>query len=126
MAKQKIIDKGKLYALRFPREEKPSEIVMNVEIDHRGFEGICYLTPPDHGHMIAGKVGGKTRDGFTFIADYGEGKKHRETWEFTEITYDNFKEEFYKLAYGGEQLLEQVHNTKELEDYYHSNFPDYT
>ena len=124
MARKNIVDKGKLYALRFPKDKTASEIVMNVETDREGFAGICYLTPPDRGHMINGKVEGLTWNGFSFIADQGKG--HRERWEFTEVTYDNFREEFYRIVYGGEQLLEQIHSTKELEDYYHENFPDYT
>ena len=126
MAKQKIADRGKLYTIRRPKEKTAGELVMNVETDREGFAGICYLTPPDRGHMIPGKVGDLTWDGFTFIVDYGGGKSRREKWEFIEITYDNFKSEFYRLVYGGEKLVEQFNNTKELEDYFHDNFPDYT
>lgn len=125
MAKKQIADKNKLYAIRRPQDKTASEIVMNVETDRAGFAGICYLTPPDRGHMIEGKVEGLTWDGFAFIADQGGGKDRRERWEFIEVTYDNFKKEFYKIVYGGEKLLEQVHNTQELQDYYHANFPDY-
>lgn len=120
MAK-KIANPNSLYALRFAGDREASEIVMNVETDREGFQGICYLTPPDRGHMIDGKMGDRTKDGFTFIT-----ADRQEEWEFIEVTYDNFKSKYHKLAYGGDQLLRQVNNTRELEDYYHDNFPDYT
>lgn len=126
MAKKITADPTKLYALRFHGDKEASEIVMNVETEREGFSGICYLTPPDHGHMIHGQMGKQTTDGFTFIADQGGGKKHMEEWEFTEVTYDSFREKYYKIVYGGEQLAKQFHNTQDMEDYYHANFPDYT
>lgn len=123
MAKQANVDKTKLYALRREGEKEASEIVMNTETGWHDFKGICYLTPPDRGHMIKGKVGDATDNGFMFIADRGN---RLEEWEFTEVTYDNFKEKYHKLVYGGEKLVEQCNSTKELEDYFHDNFPDYT
>jgi len=121
MARDRIADPNKLYALRFAGDKEAKEIVMNVETDREGFSGICYLTPPDRGHMIDGTMGEKTKGGFTFNST---GYKPGE-WEFAEVTYDNFKSKYHKLAYGGEQLLRQINNTRELEDYYHDNFPDY-
>ena len=57
------------------------------------------------------------------LAERGE---QSERWEFTEMTYDIFRDGFFKQVYGGGQLLEKVHNTDELVNYYYSNFPDYT
>lgn len=122
MAEKMTADPNKIYVIRFPGDEEASEIVMNVETERKGFSGICYLTPPDHGHMIQGHPEKLTKDGFIFMSTgYMPGK-----WEFTELTYDSFREKYYKLVYGGEQLVKLVHNTRELQDYYHENFPDYT
>ena len=121
MAKQGYADPQKLYAVNFP--DGASEIVMKVTTDRKGFKGICFLTPPDRGHMIKGSVETQTENGFIFLADRGG---QRERWEFSEMTYDKFKDGFYKQVYGGAQLLERIHNTEELVDYYYSNFPDYT
>lgn len=122
MAKRQTADTGKIYMIRFPGEAEAKTIAMNVDTSGKKFDGIRYLTPPDRDHMIEGKVGGQTKDGFQFTSTgYRSGK-----WEFTELTYDVLKAGFYKHIYGGEQLLEQVHNTQELQDYYHENFPDYT
>ena len=116
-----IVDRNKLYALRFPWDKEAAEIIMNAEIDRGDFKGICYLSPPAHGHMIRGKIGNKTKHGFTFIADENELQE----WEFTEVTYENLTSKYHKLVYGWDTLEEQIHSTEELEDYYHSNFPDY-
>lgn len=116
-----IVDKNKLYALRFPWDKEATEIIMNAEIGRHGFQGICYLTPPAHGHMIRGKIGNKTKYGFTFIAEEDE----QQEWEFTEVTYENLTSKYHKLVYGWNILKEQIHSTEELEDYYHNNFPDY-
>ena len=121
MTHQEYADSRKLYAIHFP--DGSSEIVMKVTTDRKGFKGVCYLSPPDHGHMINGIVETQTENGFIFLAERGE---QSERWEFTEMTYDIFKDGFFEQVYGGEQLLEKVHNTEELVDYYYSNFPDYT
>lgn len=117
MDKQPIVDPKKIYVIRMTDEKEPVSIAMNVDLAFRDFKGICYLTPPDRPHMIKGKMGKKTENGFTFIS---EGFEPGE-WEFTELTYDVLKAGFYKHIYGGKQLLEQVHSTQELQDYYHSN-----
>ena len=115
-----MIEKNGLYAIRRAEDKAATEIVMNIETDREGFNGICYLTPPCHGHMIEGEIVGETENGFSFMPD-----RQRRAWDFIRITYENFKAEFHKLAYGGEKLLEEVGSTEELEAYYHRNFPDF-
>lgn len=122
MAKLQIADPEKIYTIRMPGEKEPESIAMDVDTSGKKIDGICFLTPPDHGHAIRGKIGDRKKNGFTFIS---KGYKQGE-WEFEELTYDVLKAGFYKHIYGGEQLLELVHNTQELQDYYHENFPDYT
>ena len=116
-----MVDKNKIYACRKPKEKNAAEIVLYVDADFPGFKGICFLSPPDHGHMIRGQLGQETEDGFTFIAD--KGTYAAGEWEFIEITYDNFKQEYHKLAEGSEEILVAVSNTQELQDWYHLNFP---
>ena len=116
-----MVDKNKIYAFRWPGKKNAAEVVLYVDADYHGFKGICFLSPPNHGHMIKGQLGRKTETGFTFIADkdaYSAGD-----WEFIEITYDNFKQEYHKLVEGGEEILAAVSNTQELQDWYHLNFP---
>ncbi len=68
--------------------------------------------------MIEGRLGHKTDVGFTFISEgFAKGE-----WEFIELTYENFKDEYYKIVIGGDKILKQVSNTKELIDWYHNNF----
>ncbi len=120
MARQVKADPQKIYIYRFPNREF-LEIAMEVDTSRKKFDGICFQTTSGHGHAIKGKVGRKTESGFIFIS---EGFEPGE-WEFSELTYDVLKAGFYKHIYAGEKLLEMVHNTQELQDYYHANFPDY-
>lgn len=116
-----MVDKSKIYAYKWPGKKTAVELVLYVDADYPGFEGICFLSPPNHGHMIKGKLGKQTEKGFTFIADkeaYAAGE-----WEFIEINYNNFKQEYHKLAEGGEEILAVVSNTQELQDWYHRSFP---
>lgn len=120
MATREIADPQKIYIYRFPHTEF-LEVAMDVDISRKKFDGICFQTTSGHGHAIKGKVGRKTESGFTFVS---EGFEPGE-WEFKELTYDVLKAGFYKHLYGGERLLKKVHNTQELQDYYHEHFPDY-
>ena len=118
MAKQTgIVDNGKLYAYRLPGEKKFFDFALKVDPDYHGFKGICFVSPPRHPHMIKGKLGKKTATGFTIIADkdaYAPGE-----WEFVELTYENFRDEFCKICMdGGESVLAEVSNTEELIEFY--------
>ena len=122
MGKNSIVDKNKIYVVKMAGYEKALELAMYADPDYYGFKGICYFTPIDRGHMIRGKLGEKTDTGFTFIA--GEDSFAPGVWEFIELTYENFKNEYYKIVEAGEELLAQVSNTAELEEFYHKHFPD--
>ena len=116
---EEIVDRNKVYAVRFRENEEATDIALYAEMGYRGFEGICYLSPPERGHMIEGKLGKKTKTGFIFIAPQWRTPEI----EFIEITYENFKNEFYKVVSHPEEVLAQVSNTQELIDYYHRTFP---
>lgn len=119
MTKKKgIVDRNKIYAIKIPGTEKPIAIALYADPDYEGFCGICYLTPPMRGHMIEGRVDSATERGFMFKPEGKEGE-----WEFIEVTYDNFCKEYHTLAEGGEEILAEVSNTQELQDWYHRNFP---
>ena len=120
MEKNNIVDKNKIYALKMTNDKSAKGIAMYVDPDYHGFKGICYLNPGCRGHMIEGKLGEKTETGFTFISEGHEPG----VWEFIELTYENFKNEYYKIVEAGEELLAQVSNTAELEEFYHKHFPD--
>lgn len=119
MAEEIIVDKNKIYAVKHTTDKAATELALYVDPNFRDFEGICYLTPGVRGHMIDGKLGEKTDTGFTFIPKHFNAG----VWEFIEVTYENFKAEFYKLVEAGDELLSQVSNTAELEEFYHRNFP---
>ncbi len=119
--KTQIVNPDKIYAIKLPGSDHACTLAMNVAPDYNGFNGICYLTPPDHPHMIEGKLGKKTKRGFTFMPDAHPSGE----WEFIEATYEDFCREYYKFLIGGKQVLEEFHSTEEMENYYHKNFPDY-
>lgn len=119
MAAKQIVDRNKVYAIRMPGRDQATSIALYVEMSYEGFNGICYLTPPERGHMIEGKLGKRTPLGFTFIAERWE----KQEMEFIEVTYENFQNEYNKIVSRPEQILKQVSNTQELQDWYHRNFP---
>ena len=111
------VDKKKIYAVKMAGHEKADSLVTSVDPAHHGFKGICFYTYGERGHMIEGHLGPKTDKGFTFISEgYAPGK-----WEFIELTYDNFKNEYHKIVIGGDKILEQVSNTQELLEWYRNN-----
>ena len=116
---EEIVDRNKIYAVRFRENGKASDIAIYAQLGYRGFNGICYLSPPERGHMIEGALEKKTSTGFIFIASQQENEKI----EFIEVTYENFKSEFYKIVSHPEEVLAQVSNTQELIEYYHRTFP---
>ena len=66
---KEIVDYNKVYAVRFRENDIATDIALYAQLGYRGFEGICYLSPPERGHMIRGELGEKTSTGFTFIAE---------------------------------------------------------
>ncbi len=44
-------------------------------------------------------------------------------WEFIEVNYENFKNEYCKIVINGDRILKEISNTQELTDWYHHNFP---
>lgn len=117
-SKKSWVDKNKIYAIKMTSEEKAYSLALSVVPAFRDFKGICYYTPGERGHMIKGHLGRKTDSGFTFISEgFDPGE-----WEFIEVTYENFKDEYYKIVISGEQILKEVSNTQELIDWYHKNF----
>jgi hypothetical protein len=115
----KSMDGKKVYAIKFADEQNYTSIACRCEIRNipkrektRGFRGLCYLTPPDRGHMIAGTVTEETSDGFKFNSTgYAPGE-----WTFTEITIDNL-EQFAGLIMA-DPRLDAVSTTNELQAYF--------
>lgn len=83
-------DKDKVYAFYWHGYSTASGIALYMDDDYNGFDGICFLSAGSRAHMIEGKFGKKTKKGFLFYP-----KREKYPWEFVEVTYDNFKNEFY-------------------------------
>ncbi len=116
--KNDMVDKDKIYAVKFPGDKQANSLAMNVDPNYKNFKGICFLTPFDRGHMIEGKLGRKTKTGFTFISSgFASGE-----WEFIELTYENFCNDYRRLVEGSDEILAKVKNTQELQDWYHGRF----
>lgn len=63
-----------------------------IEID-LGRQGLAFYTPGERWHFLEGHIEEENRRGFTFRRTEGKTLK---IWEFTEVTYENFKNEFYR------------------------------
>lgn len=114
-----FVDKNKIYAVKMADEKKAYSLALYVDPAFRDFKGICFYTPGERGHMIEGRLGEKTDTGFTFISEgYAPG-----LWTFTEVTYENFKNEYHKIVECGSEILERVSTTQELVNWYHDSFP---
>jgi hypothetical protein len=115
------MDGKKVYAIKFADEQNYTSIACRCEFRNipkgkktRGFNGLCYLVPPDRSHMIAGAVTEETGDGFKFnSAGYAPGE-----WTFTEITIDNLAQ-FADLIMA-DPRLDAVSTTEELQKYFSS------
>ena len=86
--------------------------------DKPHFKGLCYLVPPDRGHMIEGEIVEETPDGFKYRSDgYDPG-----IWEFKALTLDDFRNEHGKVVIGGDEIGQEVNTTEELYEWFNSRF----
>lgn len=115
-----MIDKEKIYAVKLPDEEQALSLALYVTVTTGKPKGIAFLTPAERKHFIEGKPGKETQGGFIFKST---SKGLPGIWEFTEVTYENFKEKYSKLVACPDEVLAQVSNTQELIDFYHKSFP---
>ncbi|MDR1688328.1 MAG: hypothetical protein LBS21_06925 [Clostridiales bacterium] len=109
------MDKIKVYAVKMAGKKKYTGLACGCEYraDPETFKGLCYLTPPDRGHMIPGEILKETRTGFEFMSTgYAPGK-----WVFTEVTADNFQKKFGHLIMDDERL-DFINTTEDLQEYF--------
>lgn len=115
-----IIDREKIYTIKYPGERKATDLALYAEMDPYTGEKLWFQIPPDRAHSIKGRIGRKTSNGFTFISDgYAPGE-----WEFTEVTYESIKAGKNDPIIGKEEILASVADTKDLQDWYHRQFPE--
>lgn len=120
MAKENMVDKQKVYIIRYPGDKELSDLAFEVEPYSGRYNGIQFSVSALRGHRIKGKLGRKTETGFTFIAD--KGTAFPGEWEFVEVTYEGMKAGDYGNIIGREELLAQVSNTQELHEWYNRNW----
>ena len=115
------MDNTKVYAMRLAGDDEFASVAMRCELrdDPGGFKGLCFLTPPDRGHMIEGALVEETGEEFKFKSTgYAPG-----VWEFQALTIDNFRKRFYKLVIDGEEIGQSVNTTEELYEWFNREFP---
>ena len=118
MAKTDMVDKSKVYAI-WRKASGWSDLAFEVEPYDDGGKGIQYSVSALRGHRIKGKLGKKTKRGFTFIS---ENPVFPGKWEFVEVTYEGMKAGDYGNITGREKILEQVSNTQELQEWYNRHW----
>jgi hypothetical protein len=110
-----LIDRRAVYAVKFPNEEDFQNLAMDVHI-HKG--NLRFLSPPDRGHEIEGKLGTETKDGFTWISDHTFAGE----WHFKICTIDDFRDKYYKFIYDGATIAKIIQTTEDLHEWYRKNF----
>ncbi len=118
--------KGYLYEITFPEGHGVSRgFAVGVEFRDNpsregisGFKGLCYLTPPDRGHMIRGEQ--KSGDSERFV--FTSSKTFQGDWTLTRITKENFLERCQGIVMGCVEINEECKTTEELEDWFYSRF----
>jgi len=110
-----LIDRRAGFAVKFPNEEDFQNLAMDVHI-HKG--NLRFLSPPDRGHEIEGKLGTETKDGFTWISDHTFAGE----WHFKICTIDDFRDKYYKFIYDGATIAKIIQTTEDLHEWYRKNF----
>ncbi|MFZ5945057.1 MAG: hypothetical protein ACOYVD_13215 [Bacillota bacterium] len=110
-----MIDRRAVYAVKFPDDEDFQNLVMNVHI-HKG--NLRFLSPPDRGHEITGKLGTETEYGFTWISDHTFAGE----WQFKICTIEDFRDKYYKFVFNGAAIAEVIQTTADLYEWYRKNF----
>ncbi|MDR1603217.1 MAG: hypothetical protein LBS10_00225 [Gracilibacteraceae bacterium] len=112
------MDKGAIYAIKKADEKDYKEVAIQVEIRDY-FNGVCYVVPPERGHMIDGMVTKETDEGFKFNSTgYAPGE-----WTFTLVTLANFRKDFHRLIIGGAKIGQEVNSTEELNQWFNDQSP---
>ncbi|MDR0946328.1 MAG: hypothetical protein LBM87_01085 [Ruminococcus sp.] len=113
------MDRRKVYLLKFPNDEDFTAIACDCQLwDKQDFKGLCYLTPPDRGHMIPGELISENENGFIFHSDgYEKGD-----WNLRELTIEDIKFNYQKIVGGGNMLSKTINNTEELHQWFRSEF----
>lgn len=112
--------KGKLYKITFPQgSEAIYDVAVGVEFrDSEKFKGMCYLTPPDRGHMIRGEFKEGNSEAFVFTST----EVFQGDWVLNRITKDNFVTECRGLIVGCSAIDDKCETTEELEEWFYSRF----
>lgn len=114
-----MVDENKIYATKL--EGLTAEaLALYVTENFNGIPGIAYYTPGSRSHLFNGSITETTKDGFVFT---NAEDRFPKKITFTEVTYETFKDRYYKVVLGGKDILSEVSNTQELEDWYHKHFP---
>lgn len=72
----------------------------------------------DRGHEIEGRVTEDGEEAFTFISEGFEPGP----WYFEKMTIEWFRREGYKIVAGSNCILQTVHTTEELQEWYYKKF----
>ncbi len=118
--------KGNLYEIEFPEGHEASRgFAVGAELwdnppteGTSGFKGLCYLTPPDRGHMVRGEV--KSGDSAQFV--FTSAKAFQGDWTLTRITKENFLELCQGLVVGCSAINDKCRTTEELENWFNSRY----
>ena len=115
MGDDSLIDQRAVYAVKFPHDEDFQNLIMDVHI-HKG--NLRFLSPPDRGHEITGKLGVETKDSFTWISDHTFAGE----WQFKICTIEDFRDSYYRFVCNGAEIAKVIQTTADLHEWYRKNF----
>jgi hypothetical protein len=115
------MDNRKVYVYKTTGEKDFSGIACDCHMHQRSGEDwkeLWFLEPPDHGHMIQGKVKDETENGFTFRSEgYAPGD-----WTFKVLTIQDFRRKYSKLVVEGDVIANTIKTTEDLHEWYRKEF----
>lgn len=129
MEVQEQISRNKLYDLSTPMDVNgriwTPELVLGVEFWDRparegvkGFRGLCYLSPPDRGHMIPGEITSVDGEDFVFTSSgFCAGD-----WKLKRITMERVLEKNPESTFGTALIGRRFESTLEMERSYYNQF----
>lgn len=124
---QKLDTKRKLYEITFPKDSNMSPTFgMALEFldepddldGSTGFIKMRYLTPPDRGHSVEGRVVSVDGDNFVFLS----ARLFSGEWLIKRITLDYYRNERSVFVVGGDDIGSRFETTEELEKWYYEKF----
>lgn len=113
-----MIDRRKVYYYRVTGEAKYTGLAMDCQIHQQEDWKELWFFDSIRPHMIDGEIVRETEDGFLFRSD----RAYPGEWTFKELTLEEFRRWVYQYVGMGEVIVEKIHTTADLHEWYRKKF----